>query len=47
MHRVLRPGGTVTIVSDNRLYAYALAKIVDSINQGAGSFVFILYVESY
>lgn len=32
MHRVLRTGGMITIVTDNRLYAHALAKIVHNLN---------------
>mmetsp|Transcript_35433 Transcript_35433/g.66129 ORF Transcript_35433/g.66129 Transcript_35433/m.66129 type:complete len:163 (+) Transcript_35433:95-583(+) len=38
MHRVLKPGGTLTIVSDNRLYATALGKIVDDLNSGSALF---------
>jgi hypothetical protein len=43
MHRVLRAGGMLTIVTDNRLYAHALAKIVHGLNttttrDGGGAF---------
>ena len=34
MHRVLRVGGTLTIVSDNRLYTNALAETVKSLCDG-------------
>ena len=49
MHRVLRPGGMITIVTDNRLYARALAESVHSLNttscpaeRGAGYFACLL-----